>query len=240
MTSPLRARQEHGRAVASMFGRIVPCYDMLNRILSLGCDRLWRARLAEAARPGPTGRILDLATGTFDVALALRSRYPDVTVPAVDFCLPMMQKGRSKLRGSNQERILPIAGDATCLPLPDASVDSVTMAFGIRNIQARHTVFAEMLRVLAPGGPACILEFASGKERIWGGAYTLYLNHLLPCLGKWISGDDDAYAYLASSIRDFPDAVTLEKELRSAGFARTRFERFFSGIVCLHVAEKAK
>jgi len=223
-----------------MFGRIVPCYDILNRIFSLGCDRLWRARLAEAARPGPTGRILDLATGTFDVALALCARYPDVTVPAVDFCLPMMQKGLSKLRGRNRERIRPIAGDATCLPLPAASVDCITMAFGIRNIQARHTAFAEMLRVLAPGGLTCILEFASGKERIWGGAYRLYLNRLLPGLGKLISGDDDAYAYLARTIRDFPDAATLEEELRSVGFVRTRFERFFSGIVCLHVAEKAK
>jgi demethylmenaquinone methyltransferase/2-methoxy-6-polyprenyl-1,4-benzoquinol methylase len=223
-----------------MFGRIVPCYDILNRVLSLGCDRLWRARLAGAARPGATGRILDLATGTFDAALALRSRYPGITVPAVDFCLPMLQKGRSKLREQNRERILPVAGDATCLPLPDASVDSITMAFGIRNIRARHTVFAEMLRVLAPGGLACILEFGSCRERIWGGAYNLYLNHLLPALGKLISGDDGAYAYLARTIRDFPDAVTLEEELRNAGFARTRFERIFSGIVCLHVAEKAQ
>ena len=239
MTDPARALQEHGRTVASMFGRIVPCYDMLNRILSLGCDRLWRARLAEAARPGSTGRILDLATGTFDVALALCARHPNIIVPAVDFCLPMLQKGRSKLRGRNQERILPIAGDAACLPLPGASVDSITMAFGIRNIRARGAAFAEMLRVLAPGGLACILEFGSGKERIWGGAYNLYLNYLLPGLGKMISGDDGAYAYLVRTIRDFPDAMTLEKELQSAGFTRTRFERIFSGIVCLHVAEKA-
>ena len=222
-----------------MFGRIVPWYDRLNRILSFGCDRFWRARLAEAARYGPTGRILDLATGTFDVALALHARYPDITVPAVDFCLPMLQKGRKKLGGRAQERILPIAGDAACLPLPDASVDSITMAFGIRNVQARHAVFAEMLRVLAPGGRACILEFGSGKKRIWGGVYNLYLSRLLPGLGKLISGDNGAYAYLACTIRDFPDAVALEKELRSAGFARTRFERIFSGIVCLHTAEKA-
>jgi len=222
-----------------MFGRIVPCYDTLNRILSLGFDRLWRARLAEAARPGSRGRILDLAAGTLDVALALHVRYPDITVPAVDFCLPMLQKGRSKLWGCTQERIVPIAGDAACLPLPDASVDSITMAFGIRNIRARHTVFTEMLRVLAPGGLACILEFGSGKKRIWGGVYNLYLNYLLPGLGKLLSGDSGAYAYLACTIRDFPDAVTLERELRGAGFARTRFERIFSGIVCLHVAEKA-
>ena len=222
-----------------MFGRIVPWYDMLNHILSLGCDRHWRARLAEAARPGSKGRILDLAAGTLDVALALHARYPDITVPAVDFCPPMLQKGRGKLWGRAQERILPIAGDAACLPLPDASVDSITMAFGIRNIPARHAVFTEMLRVLAPGGLACILELGSGKKRIWGGVYNLYLNHLLPRVGKLLSGDNGAYAYLARTIRDFPDAVPLERELRDAGFARTRFERIFSGIVCLHVAEKA-
>ena len=239
MTGSLHARQDHGHAVAAMFGRIVPCYDLLNRILSLGCDRLWRARLAAAARPGPTGRILDLATGTFDVALALCARHPGITVPAVDFCLPMLHKGRSKLRGRNRERILPVAGDATCLPLPGASVDSVTMAFGIRNIQARHSAFAEMLRVLVPGGPACILEFGSGREGLWRGL-RLYLDRLLPALGKLISGDDGAYAYLARTIRDFPDALTLEKELRSAGFAHTRCERIFSGIVYLYVAEKAK
>jgi len=223
-----------------MFSRIVPCYDILNRILSLGCDRLWRARLAGAARPGPTGRILDLATGTFDVALALCAKHPDILVPAVDFCLPMLHKGRGKLRGRNRERILPIAGDATCLPLPGASVDSVTMAFGIRNIQARHTAFAEMLRVIVPGGLACILEFGSGRDRSWRGIRKFYLDRLLPALGKLISGDDGAYAYLARTIRDFPDALTLEKELRCAGFVHTRCERIFSGLVCLYVAEKAK
>jgi len=223
-----------------MFSRIVSCYDLLNRVLSFGCDRLWRARLAKAARPGSTGRILDLAAGTLDVALALRARYPDIIVPAVDFCLPMLHKGCSKLLRNNQERILPIAGDATCLPLSDASVDSLTMAFGIRNIRNRHAAFAEMLRVLAPGGLACILEFGSSRERIWGGMYNFYLACLIPGLGKLISGDNGAYGYLARTIRDFPTAADLEEELRNAGFARTRFERIFSGIVCLHIAEKAR
>ncbi len=234
------APEEHGRRVASMFGRIVPRYDLLNHVLSLGCDRLWRARLAKAAVPGPTGRILDIAAGTFDVSLALRRQWPHVLVPAVDFCLPMLQKGRSKLRGRDGERILPIAGDATRLPLPDACVDACTMAFGIRNIKARETAFAEMLRVLVPGGSACVLEFASSRERILGGLYNFYLERLLPSLGGLISGDAKAYSYLAESIRDFPDAAALEAEMRSAGFARTRFTRIFSGIVNLHVAEKAQ
>jgi demethylmenaquinone methyltransferase/2-methoxy-6-polyprenyl-1,4-benzoquinol methylase len=223
-----------------MFARIVPRYDLLNRILSLGCDRLWRRRLASAATPGSTGRILDIGAGTLDAALALRRRYPHITVPAVDFCLPMLQKGLDKLEKRDKERILPIVGDATRLPLPDASVDGLITAFGIRNIRARETAFAEMLRVLAPGGAACILEFGSGRDRIWGGCYNLYLERLLPFFGRLLSGDAGAYAYLARSIRGFPDAPALAEELRRAGFARVGFERIFSGIVCLHVAEKTR
>ena len=238
MTQPSLSPDEHGRRVSSMFGRIVPCYDLLNRVLSLGCDRLWRARLARAAQPGATGRILDIAAGTLDVALALRECYPHILVPAVDFCLPMLLRGRAKLKGANLDRIVPIAGDATCLPLPDACVDSLTMAFGIRNIRPREAAFAEMLRVLRPGGLACILEFASSQERIWGGVYNLYLERLLPVAGRFVSGDKGAYGYLAESIRAFPGAKELEEELLQAGFCAARHERVFAGIVCLHIAEK--
>jgi demethylmenaquinone methyltransferase/2-methoxy-6-polyprenyl-1,4-benzoquinol methylase len=221
-----------------MFARIVPAYDLLNRTLSLGCDRLWRKRLASAVKPGSTGRILDIAAGTLDVALALHARYPHISVPAVDFCLPMLQKGRGKLQKT--ARILPVAGDATRLPLADASVDACTMAFGIRNIPERGAAFAEMLRVLAPGGRACVLEFASGRKRIWGGLYNLYLERLLPALGRLVSGDKDAYAYLAQSIYGFPDAAALTEELLGAGFARARFESVFAGVVCLYIADKAR
>lgn len=235
----------HGQTVASMFGRIVPWYDTLNMLLSGGMDRIWRRRLAGEARPSAgwtVGRALDLAAGTLDVALAIRRRYPHVTVPAMDFCMPMLARGRRKLHGAHARSILPVAADAKLLPLPDACVDVVTMAFGIRNILPRHEAFAEMLRVLAPGGRACILEFGSGKNRIWGGLYNLYLERLLPALGRIISGDRErggAYAYLAESIRRFPTAMELEEEMRAAGFARTWHIPLTSGVVCLHVGEKA-
>ena len=238
MTDIPQGGGEYGRRVASMFARIVPAYDLLNRMLSLGCDRIWRKRLASAVKPGTTGRILDIAAGTLDVALALRARYPHIHVPAVDFCLPMLQKGRNKLRGKNS--ILPIAGDATRLPLADASVDACTMAFGIRNIPDRDAAFAEMLRVLTPGGRACILEFTSSKKRVWGGLYNLYLKRLLPALGRLVSGDKGAYAYLAQSIHGFPGAAVLTEELLRAGFTRARFEPMFAGVVCLYLADKAQ
>jgi demethylmenaquinone methyltransferase / 2-methoxy-6-polyprenyl-1,4-benzoquinol methylase len=116
----------------------------------------------------------------------------------------------------------------------------VTMAFGIRNILPRHEAFAEMARVLVPGGRACILEFGSGKQRVWGGVYNVYLDYILPRIGKIISQDASAYTYLADTIRNFPVAEALEEEMREAGFAAAWHIPLTSGIVCLHIAEKAR
>lgn len=230
----------HAQAVASMFGRIVPWYDMLNTVLSCGLDRVWRRRLVREVRPGPTGRVLDLAAGTLDVSLALRRRYPTINVPALDFCPPMLQHGRKKLHGDNAHAIMPVAADGKRLPLPDNCVDAVTIAFGIRNILPRTEALAEMARVLVPGGRACILEFGSGKNKVWGGLYNTYLSRMLPRIGKLVSGDAGAYGYLADTILQFPTAEELEEEMRASGFACAWHIPLTSGIVCLHVGEKAR
>lgn len=221
-----------------MFGGIARFYDLLNRVLSLNVDRWWRHVLAKNVRPG-RGVVLDLASGTLDVALAIRRRFPTVTVPALDFCLPMLQLGQRKLKGANGRAIMPVGADAKHLPLADNSVDCITIAFGIRNIVPREAAFAEMLRVLRPGGRVCILEFGSGQERIWGGIYNVYLHHVLPRLGRLVSRDKAAYTYLADTITAFPRAEALREEMRDAGFVNTRFERLTGGIVCLHLGEKA-
>ena len=236
MTDP---RPQHDAAVSGMFGRIAGFYDLLNHTLSLGIDYYWRHVLAKNVRVGSTNRVLDLAAGTLDVSLAIRRKYPHVQVPAMDFCPPMLQRGLHKLKGDNARAIMPVAADAKKLPLPDASVDCVTMAFGIRNITPRSEAFREMLRVLVPGGRACILEFGSGQERIWGGLYNWYLRCLLPLMGRLCSGDAAAYKYLSQTIHDFPGARALEEEMREAGFAHAWHKRLTSGIVCLHVGEKA-
>lgn len=232
----------HGKQVAAMFGRIAGWYDFLNHSLSLGMDIYWRWRLARAARPRPTdgsgGTVLDLAAGTLDVALALTRQYPSVRVAAVDFSLPMLQRGQGKLKGL-EDRIFPIQGDGRALPLPDESVDAATIAFGIRNIRPRPEAHAEVLRVLRPGGRFCILEFGTAKRKVWGGLYNFYLDSVLPTLGKLISGDRSAYRYLADTIRDFPDERALARELLDAGYARVFHVAMLSGIVYLHVAEKA-
>ncbi len=241
MTPKLPSPQEHGKAVASMFERIVPWYDRLNMLLSLGVDRMWRRRLVREVRLFSTGRVLDIAAGTLDVSLAIHKTHPSARIPALDFCPPMLLFGQAKLRKKQaQNHIFPIAGDAKCLPLPDNSVDAITMAFGIRNVLPRNEAFQEMARVLVPGGRACILEFGSGKNPIWGGLYNLYLKRLLPQLGKILSKDTAAYTYLAESICAFPTAKELEEEMRAAGFACAWHIPLTSGIVCLHIAEKER
>lgn len=240
----------HARKVSHMFRRIVRWYDPLNHILSCGLDRRWRDCLAASVLPeapgkgeggaassGKKGLVLDLAAGTLDVALALRRRYPDARVPAFDFCPPMLVHGKAKLKGADAEAVWPAGADARALPLPDACVDGVTMAFGIRNILPRAAAFAEMARVLRPGGRACILEFGGGQKKIWLGLYNFYLTRLLPLIGR-LSGSGEAYRYLANTILGFPDPDALSEELREAGFGRVYHLPLCSGIVCLHVAEK--
>ncbi|MBU1042537.1 MAG: ubiquinone/menaquinone biosynthesis methyltransferase [Proteobacteria bacterium] len=231
--------QMHGRQVAAMFGRIAGWYDFLNHTLSLGLDIYWRWRLARAARPEPGSTVLDLAAGTLDVSVALTRQYPDVRVAAVDFALPMLERGQRKLADGLFERIMPVQGDGRKLPLPDESVSAATIAFGIRNIRPRLSAHREVLRVLKPGGRFCILEFGTGRRKVWGGLYNFYLDKVLPGLGKLISGDPAAYRYLAETIREFPDERQLARELMDAGYARVFHVAMLSGIVYLHVAEKA-
>jgi len=231
--------QMHGRQVAAMFGRIARWYDFLNHTLSLGLDIYWRWRLARVALPKPGGVVLDLAAGTLDVSLALIRQYPDIRVAAVDYTLPMLVRGKLKLEGGPEERILPAQGDGRKLPLADESVDAATIAFGIRNIRPRMAAHQEVLRCLKPGGRFCILEFGTGRRKVWGGLYNFYLNSVLPGFGRLISGDRAAYRYLAETIREFPDERQLSQELMDAGYARVFHVAMLSGIVYLHVAEKA-
>ena len=230
-------KSAHDQAVQGMFGGIARFYDLLNHVLSFGVDYYWRWELAKSIPPN-SKIVLDLAAGTLDVSLAIRRKYPWMIVPALDFCHPMLKLGLKKLHGQNQNFILPTTADAKQLPLRDNSVDCLTIAFGIRNIVPRADSFREMLRVLKPGGKACILEFGSGQERIWLGLYNFYLNHILPIIGKFLAKDKAAYTYLANTITAFPPAQKFEAEMQAAGFVHTSYRKLTSGIACLHTGEK--
>jgi len=227
---------EHGKRVSNLFDNIAGWYDFLNHFLSAGQDLYWRKRLVQMLRLGSTGRILDLAAGTLDVSLEIMRQHPGASVLAMDFSRAMLCKGTRKLSGHS---IAPIQADGRALPLPDACVDAVTIAFGIRNILPRSEAYSEIYRVLAPGGRLCILEFGSGKARIWQGLYNFYLGTVLPQIGKFFSKNPEAYQYLADTIKAFPDARALAGELVAAGFATVTYQPLCSGIVYLHTAQKA-
>ena len=230
---------EHGRRVSAMFGRIAGWYDLLNRSLSLGQDVIWRRRLVEALEPAPGGTVLDLAAGTLDVSLEILRRQPGSRVLAMDFSEPMLRRGMPKVPAQLSGRIAPVLADGLRLPLPTASVDGATIAFGIRNILPRPQALAELRRVIRPGGRLCILEFGSGKSRIWRGIYNLYPERILPAAGRLVSGDSQAYRYLADTIREFPTAAELAQELHEAGFAQVSWTPLLSGIVYIHVGRVA-
>ncbi|XPV76737.1 MAG: ubiquinone/menaquinone biosynthesis methyltransferase [Desulfovibrio sp.] len=230
---------QHGKNVAGMFGRIAKWYDFLNHALSLGQDYYWRYRLVNHIEGPKDLTVLDLAAGTLDVSMEVLRQYPDAKVYAMDFAYPMLHEGAGKkLRNGKENHIFPVQADGKSLPLPDNCVDACTISFGIRNIIPREEAYAEIRRVLKPGGRLCILEFGSGKQKIWNGVYNFYLNKLLPWVGNKISGDDGAYKYLADTINAFPDARELDRELSKAGFGRIFHVPLLSGIVYMHIAEK--
>lgn len=243
---PCRDTTEHDRhagAVSSMFSRIAAGYDRANRTLSFGVDILWRRRLVRTVgkhlAPRYQRRVLDLAAGTLDVSLALVAKLPRVSVLAMDFCLPMLLAGKPKLdTDERRERIRCVTADGRHLPLKDASVDAITVSFGLRNILPRDAALEEAHRVLVPGGCLHILEFGSAKSRIWGGLYNWYLHTLLPFIGGLVAGDREAYTYLARTVTDFPPAEVLGRELEHAGFTEVSWERLWGGIVYLHTARK--
>lgn len=232
---------EGNSRVAGMFGRIAPGYDLLNRLLSGGLDILWRRRLVRAVRIGDTGRVLDLAAGTLDVALALAAFHQGARILALDFCLPMLRVGQAKrdrAAFSVRRAVSPVAADAFCLPLTDGCVDAVTVAFGLRNMLPRIDALRELYRVLAPGGSVYVLEFGSARKRVWGGLYNWYLTRVLPGIGGWISGDKAAYGYLARTVAEFPQPEELAREMVQAGFNDVAWRKYSGGIVFLHTGRK--
>ncbi len=221
-----------------MFGRIAPWYDFLNHSLSCGLDILWRRRMVRLLDPARCGSLfLDLAAGTLDVTCEIYRQNKNVQVVALDFSLPMLQTGRGKL-GPQKYNTQPVLADGLFLPMKDASVHGVTIAFGVRNINPRSELFAEILRVLIPGGRLVILEFASSQKPICKGLYNFYLNKILPHVGRIISKDPKAYSYLAETIGKFPSARDLEHELCVAGFTDVSYIPLCFGIVNLHTGTR--
>jgi len=237
-TTPEGARneQEAARWVRGMFGGIAHRYDLANHLLSANIDRYWRARTVRRVRPileRADARVLDICCGTADLALALSAHH---AVLASDFCHPMLAIARQKI-AERRAAAAVFESDAMNLPVRDASLDLITVAFGFRNLASYEAGLAEMRRVLRPGGLAAILEFSQPRNRVFAGIYNFYSRRVLPIIGQAITGSRRAYEYLPESVRKFPSAEELAEQMRTAGFRKVEFERMTGGIVALHLGE---
>lgn len=224
-------------SVNSMFARIARRYDLANRLLSGGMDIRWRRRLVAEVRRHAPRRLLDLATGSGDVAFALADGVPGAErIAALDFCEPMLAEARRKQTDAGRYPTIAFGlGDILALPVETGAFDAVTLSFGLRNLADRAQGLREIRRALRPGGRLYVLEF-SRPYRWFEPIYLFYLRNILPRIAGWLTGDRAAYDYLNRTIEAFPDHVALAEELRQVGFRDVRAIRLTLGIVALHEA----
>jgi demethylmenaquinone methyltransferase/2-methoxy-6-polyprenyl-1,4-benzoquinol methylase len=233
--------KEAAAHVQKMFGIIAPRYDLLNHLLSLDIDKVWRRRVARAVSSilhNPTAYVLDLCCGTGDLALAFRKEAPiGAKITGSDFVPEMLSRARIKAQSAGVD-IPFVEADALALPFANASFDLVSCSFGFRNLANYESGLVEMFRVLKPGGTAAILEFGEPRGKLFGGLYRFYFRHVLPRLGGLISGNSSAYTYLPSSVSKFPSPEALQGMFERVGYGEVKFVRWTGGIVTLHTARK--
>jgi demethylmenaquinone methyltransferase / 2-methoxy-6-polyprenyl-1,4-benzoquinol methylase len=223
-----------------MFDAIAPRYDLLNHVLSAGLDRRWRDVAVKALALGDDARVLDLCTGTGDLALATVRASTRASVVGVDFAGEMLRLGAAKVQAASLgSRIRLVRGDAASIPVGTATCDAATIAFGIRNVAEPERALREIARVLKPGARLAILEF--GQPRIPGvrTLYSWYFRYLLPLVGRLISKHQSAYSYLPASVGTFPPPAEFSKTLAATGFSQVRAVPLTFGIVYLFVAERS-
>lgn len=228
-----------GSRVRGMFAEIAPRYDLVNRILSGGIDVWWRHVTVSRAPPPASGAMLDVCTGTGDLALAYRVKAsPGVRVVASDFCRPMLDRGVEKAARTGAA-VEWVEADALALPFPTASFDLVTVAFGLRNIADTAGGLSEMARVCRPGGRLAILEFSLPRLKAVRAAYLWYFRNVLPFLGNAVARNaSDAYTYLNKSVEEFPSGERLADLVRTAGFSHVEMVPLTLGIATLTIATR--
>ena len=224
--------------VRRIFSEIAPRYDLLNHVLSLNIDRGWRrAALAELKwQDRPDGNYLDLCAGTLDIGamLARAGGFRGMVVGA-DFAEPMLRKGVGK---ADATKLTPVTADALALPIRDGAMDGAIVGFGIRNLADLDEGLREVRRVLSPGSRFVILEFSTPPSALVRGVFRAYSHHVLPAIGRLMSGHPTAYQYLPESVDTFPSAADLAARLTSAGFVNVRWRHLTFGVVAVHVGER--
>jgi len=226
--------------VREVFNSVARRYDLMNDLMSAGMHRLWKRVAIESAAVRPGMQVLDLASGTGDLARAMARRAGSKGhVCLADINDQMLRVGRDRAIDAGELQGLSWCQcDAEALPYPDASFDRVTIGFGLRNVTRKEVALAEMLRVLKPGGRALVLEFSKPVSAPLEQVYDLYSFSVLPALGKVVTNDAESYQYLAESIRKHPDQDTLKQMMETAGFNQVSYQNLTGGIVALHLGIK--
>jgi len=228
-----------GERIRDMFDSIAPRYDFLNRLLSFGIDKKWRRFAVRQIRFDEGGKILDVATGTADVALEIAAvTPPSVTISGVDFSQQMIDLGRVKVETSPfAERISLHVAPCEAIPFEDNSFDSATIAFGIRNVVDRHCGLKEILRTLKPGGRIVILEFSNPRSKTFKALYNFYFLRILPVIGGFFS-TFSAYKYLPDSVLEFPSQEEFKRLMTESGFKKVSHHDLTFGIATVYTGEK--
>jgi len=226
--------------IARMFDRISPKYDRLNHLLSLNIDKIWRRKTAKIVSKFYPKTILDLATGTADLAITMAKHNPQAHIIGMDFSEKMLEIGKAKVAKQALENQVQLQmGDAANLPFKDNMFDAVTVAFGVRNFENMEQGLSEIHRVLKSNGEIFILEFSIPKKFPIKQIYRLYFNHILPKIGKLVSKDASAYSYLPESVERFPKPLGFLQTLSLHGFSKGTIRRFGFGIAILYSAVKS-
>ena len=236
---PYNTDQTKKEEVREMFDNIAPKYDLLNHTLSMSIDRVWRRRVVGEVRRAKPGRILDVATGTGDLAIAIARRTRDVQVLGVDLSEQMLAVARRKIEARGLDgRIVLDRGDAERLAVADASVDVATVAFAVRNFGDLGAGLRELARTIKPGGKVVILEFSRPRNRVFRALYEFYSYKILPRIGGLVSRDKRAYEYLPASVGEFPAPEEFMAMMARAGFRNCRARSQSFGIAQIYIGER--
>ncbi len=231
------AADERPVFVNRMFARIAPTYDLMNRLMTFGQDQGWRRKLLDAAAVPPHGKLLDIGTGTGDIAYAAMLRQPGVQAIGSDFTYEMMAAGVGKVPGL----VVPfVQGDTFALPFPDETFDAVVSGFLVRNVVDRVAAFREMARVTRPGGRVACLEIAPPTNALLEPFFRFYFFRIVPLIGGLVSGDRKAYAYLPHSTVEFPPPEALARLMEQAGLSNVVYNEYMIKTVAIHVGTKLR